>query len=176
MLFLSVFLLSMGISAQTEETILKSSDFTCISNNNGDEYLSFGIQQPVQASFLIKSDICQLLEVKEVPSAKGYKKEGYLLIDGKLRPLELNEQYAAMIPQKVYYNRAYNSVVVIEFYLYSHIATSIYRYVVLAFSNDGTISFDELDFDREQKIEHIYKVYTSPYRVPPLLVRYSEED
>jgi hypothetical protein len=176
LLLLSILLFALNAKAQIVETVLKSSDFTCIPNASAEEYLSFEIRQPKNFTFLIKTDLCQLLEGKKSETNPKLKQSGYILIDGKRRGLELNEQFIAMIPQKVFYNPVYSQMAVIEFYLYSHIGTPMYRYVILEFRETETITIDEMDYTEPQQIKSIYKVYTSRYRIPPYLVKFPEED
>ena len=177
-LFFLLFLLSFTITteAQIVETKLKSSDYTCVGNGNEEEYLSFDIELPKNFTFLIRTDLCQLLEVEKVAENMMYNRSGYLLIDDKLCPLELNEQYLAMIPQKIYYNPAHSSLAIIEFYLFSHISTSIYRYLVLSFDEKGTVAYKEFDFNKAQKIKEIYREYFSPSGKVPLLVHFLKEN
>lgn len=173
---LLIFIISTAAKAQLKETELQSSDYKCILNGAEKEYLSFDVKQPLPFTFLIKSDICQLLEVHIVAETKKYTGSGYLLVDGKLHELKLNEQYSAMIPQKVFYDPKFNSVAIVEFYLYSHIGTSLYRYAILTFTEKGEIYYDELDFNKVQNVRSVYKAYTNSNRVHSLLIPFTEED
>lgn len=175
-LFLFLLLLSVSVRAQIIEEKLQSSDFSCISNTADEEYLSFDVKKPLPFTLLIKSDICQLLDADIVSEIKDYDKSGYLLINGKLRPLELNEQYIAMVPEKVFYDPGQSSFAIVEFYLYSHIGTSMYRYAIFTFDVNGNIYYDELDFNKTQIIKSLYKKYAKTNRNNSLSIPFPKED
>ena len=150
---------SINIYSQAEYKV-NDKDLKCLQYLNSDNtYLKYSSELNPYFSLIIKSDICDKLQLQKEFLKTDFEGSVYLKFNDSLYSLQTDLDYRIYNPANVYVDDT-EKLFIIEFQIISFISMFEYHFLILDFRNNKEIRFTEISTSRvKNNIKKLFKNY-----------------
>ncbi len=135
---------------------IEKGNLKCISKDSI-EYISFSNENTI--TFYIESDLCDLLENKDVDEKNILKKDKlYIKINEKYFSINSLKNYTSSLPTRLYQN---GNTIILELNLISHMGTNGYDYILFEIDKKNDLLYTEFDSKKSLNLKNAAKNKTT---------------
>ena len=149
-------LVSLYLPAQVVRNAISPAKLSCLQVGEV-EYMLYKNTAGEAFDVYIKTDRCDLLELKKETSALALTADVYIGINGKLTDLGMDQTHAIMHPTAVYYEKGNGKLLVLEMHLISFIATAGYNYIIIDLEDNSLIRY--VEFSERLPLKNLMPVF-----------------